>query len=58
MLSLCIMFSVTAFASGLQEETETIDVTEYVNNEIFVMYKDGSIDVLKYNNSEELTEIE
>ncbi len=42
-LSLCILFGVTA--TSADSANIAVSLTEYVNNEVLVMYKDGSIDV-------------
>ena len=45
-----MLLSLTAFAS----EKEKIDLSEYTNNEVFVMYTDGSFDVLTFDSEDAL----
>ncbi len=54
MLSLFILLSITATATEKKNEEVGITLSEYINNEIFVMYKDGSFDILKYESEEPL----
>lgn len=56
-LSLSIMFSVSASAADIsdQPKNNTVALSEYVNNEVFVMYKDGSVEVFKYESADELS---
>ena len=53
-LSLSMLLGVTAMAAETQEKTSAISLSEYVNNEVFVMYKDGTFDVLKYESADAL----
>ena len=53
-LSLCMLLSMTAMAVNAQENTVQTSLSEYVNNEVFVMYKDGTFDVLKYESKDAL----
>ena len=53
-LSLSLMFGFTTMASESQEEA--VSLSEYRNNEIFVMYQDGTYNVLQYGNTEALSE--
>lgn len=53
-LSLCMLLSMTAMAVNAQENTVQTSISEYVNNEVFVMYKDGTFDVLKYESKDVL----
>lgn len=50
-LSLCMLFSVSAYAASNYDDA----LPEYVNNEIFVMYKDGSSEVIECENSNGLS---
>lgn len=51
-LSVCMLFSVTAMAAETQ--TDEVSISDYVNNEVFVMYKDGTFNVLKYESADAL----
>ena len=51
-LSLCMLLSMTAMSVNAQEDTVQTSLSEYVNNEVFVMYKDGTFDVLKYKSKD------
>ena len=53
-LSLCMLLSITTMAVNAQEDTVQTSLSEYVNNEAFVMYKDGTFDVLKYESKDAL----
>ncbi len=53
-LSLCMLLSMTTMAVNAQENTVQTSLSEYVNNEVFVMYKDGTFDVLKYESNDAL----
>ena len=53
-LSLCMLLSMTAMAVNAQEDAVQTSLSEYVNNEVFVMYKDGTFDVLKYESKDVL----
>lgn len=56
-LSLSMLFSVCASAADIsnQPENNTVALSEYVNNEVFVMYQDGSVEVIKYESADELS---
>ena len=49
-----ILLSTTALAQEQKEITDEASASEYVNNEIFVMYNDGSFEVMEYESEEEL----
>ena len=49
-----LLISPTVFAQEVQKITVEAELCEYVDNEVFVMYNDGSFDVLKYETQEEL----
>lgn len=53
-LSLCMLLNMTTMAINAQEDTVQTSLSEYVNNEVFVMYKDGTFDVLKYESKDVL----
>jgi len=53
-LSLCMLLSMTGMAVNAQEYTAQISLSEYAGNEILVMYKDGTFDVLKYESADAL----
>ena len=53
-LSLCILLSSAAAAANAQEDTAQTSLSEYVNNEVFVLYKDGTSNVLTYENADAL----
>lgn len=50
-----MLLTSTAYASEGGTEL-TADVSEYVNNEVLVMYKDGGIDVISYDDDLSLSE--
>ncbi len=55
-LGVSMMLSASAFAVSADTQTnETATLAEYANNEIFVMYNDGSFEVLTYENEEQLS---
>lgn len=53
-LSLCMLLSMTAMAVDAQEDTVQTSLSEYVNNEVLVMYKDGTFDVLEFESADAL----
>lgn len=53
-LSLCMLLNMTTMAINAQEDTVQTSLSEYVNNEVLVMYKDGTFDVLKYESKDVL----
>ncbi len=58
-LALSMLCSATAFTAVAKEnqiEGSTIAISEYTNNEVFVMYNDGIFEVLTYENEEALSE--
>ena len=54
-LSLSMLLGTTAMAAEIQERTSDFALSEYVNNEVLVMHKDGTFDVLKYESADALT---
>lgn len=54
-LSISMLFGMTAMAAEPTKEIALTSLSEYVNNEVFVMYADGSFEVIEYENSDELS---
>lgn len=53
-LSLSMLLGATTMATETQ--TDKVSISDYVNNEVFVMYKDGTFNVLKYESADALAE--
>lgn len=53
-VSICMLFSITAVTAEQNTEIVTSSLSEYVNNEVFVMYIDGSFEVVKFESADEL----
>ncbi len=53
-LSICMLFGVTAMAAETQDEMVAASLSEYENKEVFVMYNDGSFEVISYESMDEL----
>ncbi len=51
-LSLCMLFGITALAT--EPQTNSVSLTEYSNYEVFIMYRDGTFDVLNYETADAL----
>lgn len=54
-LSLSMLCPLTVFADDKQS-TDTINLSDYVNNEAFVMYANGSFEVISYDSSDLLAQ--
>lgn len=56
-LSISMLFSVSASAADISNPSENTvaALSEYVNNEVFVMYQDGRVEVIKYESADELS---
>lgn len=53
---LCMLFSMTAYASENGTNVVTYNTEDYENGEVFVMYTDGTYDVLTYETDGELSD--
>ena len=53
-VALCMLLSTAAMAVHAQEDTVKTSLSDYIGNEVFVLYQDGTNDVLKYENEDAL----